>query len=259
MQLGTADADRLALLGNHYNPNTHAFLNIAGVGPGDSVIDIGCGHGAVTSWLAKRVGDTGTVFALDASGAQLDIARQRLQHFSNVVYAEGTIENHPLGDVQAKWAYSRFLLMHVANPAKALAAMAQTLAPGGRVLLELADIGSLRFVPGSPVSDCWRNWWFELGKARGASYDIADHVEPLLEGAGLAVERKDRYQPISTCREAKLVHALGFEQCVPGYIDELGVALEDVQGHRDYLHAVLDDPNVAVELFQTTQYIARLR
>lgn len=259
MRVGAADAYRLELLGKHYNPNSRAFLETAGVGSGDSIIDIGCGHGAMTGWLAERVGGSGKVFALDTSRPQLDVARKNLQRFSNVVYAEGTIENHPLGDIQVKWAYSRFLLMHVADPRKTLEAMARTLAPDGRLLLELADVGSLRFVPGPPVSECWQAWWFGLGEVRGASYDIADYIESLLEGVGLVVERRDRYQPVSTCREAKLVHALGFEQCVSGYIDELGVAIEHVEAHRDYLRRVLDDPEVAIELFSNTQYIARQR
>lgn len=67
MRLGDADAERLKLLGRFYDPNSAAFIESAGVATGDSIADLGCGHGAITDRIAARVGDTGTVYAVDAS------------------------------------------------------------------------------------------------------------------------------------------------------------------------------------------------
>jgi ubiquinone/menaquinone biosynthesis C-methylase UbiE len=62
------------LLGQFYDPNSGAFLESAGVSLGDSIVDMGCGHGGATDRMAHRVGDTGTVFAVDVSSDQLQIA-----------------------------------------------------------------------------------------------------------------------------------------------------------------------------------------
>jgi ubiquinone/menaquinone biosynthesis C-methylase UbiE len=75
MRLGDADFERLKLLGRFYDPNSAAFIESAGVAAGDSIADLGCGHGAVTDRIAARVGDTRMVYAVDASADQLHIAR----------------------------------------------------------------------------------------------------------------------------------------------------------------------------------------
>ena len=107
--------------------------------------------------------------------------------------------------------------MHVADVRLALLAMADMLTDCGALLLEIADVGSLRFLPGTPGSDLWRPWWYALGRSRGASYDVAERIEELLDHTGFAVQRCDRYQPVAASTEAKLVHALGFEQCAAAY------------------------------------------
>ena len=177
MRLGNADAERLKLLGRFYDPNSAAFIESAGVATGDSIADVGCGHGAVTDRIAARVGDTGTVYAVDASADQLRIARSALAHRRNVTFIEGAVEDDPLGGVCVDWVYSRFLLMHVTDVRRALLAMAGMLTDGGALLLEIADVGSLRFLPGTPESDVWRPWWYALGRSRGASYDVAERIE----------------------------------------------------------------------------------
>ena len=52
-----------------------ACLGLAG---GESVLEIGCGTGAVTLPLAEAVGEHGRVLAVDISEPMLDAARQRI-------------------------------------------------------------------------------------------------------------------------------------------------------------------------------------
>ncbi|HEY6857889.1 MAG TPA: class I SAM-dependent methyltransferase [Mycobacterium sp.] len=259
MQLGDADAERLELLGRFYDPNSAAFIESAGVAAGDSIADLGCGHGAVTDRIAARVGDTGTVYAVDASADQLRIARSTLAHRRNVTFIHGAVEDDPLGGVRVDWVYSRFLLMHVADVRLALLAMADMLTDCGALLLEIADVGSLRFLPGTPESDLWRPWWYALGRSRGASYDVAERIEELLDHTGFAVQRCDRYHPVAASTEAKLVHALGFDQCAAAYRNELGVPADQIDAHYAFLYRTMNDPAVRVALFSNTQYVARPR
>jgi ubiquinone/menaquinone biosynthesis C-methylase UbiE len=259
MRLGNADSDRLTLLGQFYNPNSAAFIESADVKAGDSVADLGCGHGAVTDRIAAHVGDSGTVYAVDASADQLQIARSTLAHHHNVTFIESTVEDDPLAGVHVDWVYSRFLLMHVGDVGRALTAMAYMLTDGGALLLEVADVGSLRFRPATRDSDLWRPWWYALGRFRGASYDVAEHVEELLDQAGFAIDRCDRYQPVSSSREAKLVHALGFEQCAPAYLNEIGAPPDQIEAHYAFLSHAVNDPTVMIALFQNTQYVAHRR
>ncbi len=260
MAVGDRDAARLGLLDQHYDPSSKAFCESAGVAAGDTVADIGCGHGSMTRWLADRVGPDGLVYAVDDSAEQLEMVRRAVGHLPQVRLVHARIDDAPLAPGTVDWAYSRFLLMHVGDAAAALVAMARLLTGNGALLLEMSDVGALRFTPGDdPAADLWRDWWFSLGRARGAAHDVSDRTPHLLGEAGFAIERSDRYQPVSARPDAKTLHALGFEQCVPGYLAHSGATPEGVERHRAFLRRVIDDPDVAIELYRTTQYLARLR
>ncbi|WP_227979783.1 class I SAM-dependent methyltransferase [Nocardia spumae] len=260
MAVGDRDAARLALLDQHYNPSSRAFLESVGLTAGATVADIGCGHGTMTAWLAERVGPDGLVYAIDSSVEQLDIARRMVGELPQVQYIHARIEDAPLEVGAVDWVYSRFLLMHVADPAAAIGAMERMLDDDGALLLEMSDVGALRFVPGhDPAADLWRQWWFALGRARGAAHDICDRTPRLLTDAGFIIARSDRFQPVSAMPEAKMLHALGFEQCVPAYLEIAGADPAEIDAHRAFLERVVPDTEVAVELYSTSQYFARKR
>jgi SAM-dependent methyltransferase len=259
MPVGDADAIRLALLGQFYDPASSAFLEAAGVSQGDTVADLGCGHGGVTERLAARVGQHGVVYAVDASADQLRVAQDRLAHRHNIRFVQARVDADPLNGERVNWVYSRFLLMHVDDLHTALRAMADMLADGGALLLEIADVGSLTFSPADPDSDLWRPWWYALGRARGLAFDVAESITEALHRAGYVIERRDRHQPVASTPEAKLVHALGFDQCANAYQHEVGAPPDQIQAHRRYLERVIHDPSVTIALFENTQYIARRR
>lgn len=257
MQIGDADAERLRLLGRFYDPMSSAFLEAAGVRPGDIVADLGCGHGGVTERIAARVGAAGQVYAVDAAPDQLRVARTNLADRANVTFIQASLEDDPLGGRHVDWVYSRFLLMHVRDLDRALNAMADMITDEGGLLLEIADVGSLTFSPADAHSDLWRPWWYALGRTRGLSFDVADRITEALHRAGFAIERRDQHQPIASITPAKLVHALGFEQCAGAYLHEVGAPPEHIDAHRRYIDRVLHDPDVTIALFENTQYIAR--
>lgn len=260
MAVGDRDAARLALLDQHYNPSSRAFVESVGITAGATVADIGCGHGSMTAWLAERVGPDGLVYAVDSSAEQLGTARRLLGDLPQVRYVHASIEDAPLDAGSVEWVYSRFLLMHVADPVAAIAAMDRMLTEDGALLLESSDVGALRFVPGDdPAADLWREWWFALGRARGAAHDIHARTPQLLTEGGFIVARSDSFQPVSAMPEAKMLHALGFEQCVPAYLESAGADPADIDAHRSYLERVVPDTDIAVELYATRQYFARKR
>lgn len=258
MAVGDLDAARLALVDRFYNPSSRAFCESAGIAAGHTVAEIGCGHGSMTRWLAERVGPDGVVYAVDASAEQLDVAWRALGALPQVRFIHARIEDGPLEAGSVDYVYSRFLLMHVTDAAAATAAMRRMLTAYGALLLEMSNIGALRFVPDNdPAANLWQQWWFALGRARGVSYDVFDRTPSLLTAAGFAVERSDQFQPVSAVPEAKTLAALGFEQCVPGYLEHAGASPADIERHRAFLRRVIPDLNVVVELFPTTQFVAR--
>ncbi|MBO0350859.1 bifunctional demethylmenaquinone methyltransferase/2-methoxy-6-polyprenyl-1,4-benzoquinol methylase UbiE [Phormidium pseudopriestleyi FRX01] len=89
----TTDADRIQALFNRIAPvydrlndwlsfGQHRIWKLMTVkwshaSPGDICLDLCCGSGDLAQLLGERVGQTGQVFGVDFSSAQLEIARQR--------------------------------------------------------------------------------------------------------------------------------------------------------------------------------------
>ena len=94
--------------------------------------DLGCGTGQVSAALAPFVG---RVIAVDSSAAMLQAARRRLAGFDNIDLRRGELEALPIDDDRLDVAAMMLVLHHVPEPAKAVADVARTLKPGGRIII----------------------------------------------------------------------------------------------------------------------------
>ena len=108
-------------------------LRLAG---GESVLEIGCGTGAVTLPLAKAVGENGRVVAVDISEPMLGAARQRVSEsgMHNVTLVLGDAQVLALEQAAFDIATSRMGVMFFANPVAAFRNVAGALKPGGRLV-----------------------------------------------------------------------------------------------------------------------------
>jgi SAM-dependent methyltransferase len=103
---------------------------------GESVLEIGCGTGAVTLPLAQAVGDQGRVVAIDISEPMLDVARQRMGESGrrNITLLLGDAQVMPLERAKFDIATSRMGVMFFADPVAAFRNIGTALKPGGRLV-----------------------------------------------------------------------------------------------------------------------------
>ncbi len=59
------------------------LIEWSGIGPGMTVLDLGCGSGAFTIPIARAVGRSGKVYALDIQPAMLDLLSRKLSRLAN--------------------------------------------------------------------------------------------------------------------------------------------------------------------------------
>jgi SAM-dependent methyltransferase len=110
-----------------------ACLRLAG---GESVLEIGCGTGAVTLPLARAVGEHGRVVAVDISEPMLGAARQRVGEsgMHNITLLPGDAQVLAFEQAAFDVATSRMGVMFFADPMAAFRNIGSALKPGGRLV-----------------------------------------------------------------------------------------------------------------------------
>jgi demethylmenaquinone methyltransferase/2-methoxy-6-polyprenyl-1,4-benzoquinol methylase len=103
--------------------------------PGDTVLDVGCGPGVNFPALRRRVGPGGRVVGVDYSRGMVERARRRVarEGWANVHVVRGDATALPLPAGSVDRAYATLSLSAMSDLPGALDAVAETLAPGGRL------------------------------------------------------------------------------------------------------------------------------
>jgi SAM-dependent methyltransferase len=129
-----------ALLDDEIRPHNERFRVAARVGPGDRVLDIGCGTGQSTREAAReaaRAAAGGSVLGVDLSAPAIELARQLTvrEGLSNVSYQRADAQVHPFPAGYFDLCISRFGTMFFADPVAAFANIGTALRPGGRLVM----------------------------------------------------------------------------------------------------------------------------
>jgi SAM-dependent methyltransferase len=109
--------------------------------PGDTVLDVGCGPGTFTAWLAARVAPDGLALGLDVSVAMLDIAA-RGSAAPNLVFGRCGGAGLPLRDATVDAVACMATLQLLPDPMAELDEIARVTRPGGRVVVLTTCRGS---------------------------------------------------------------------------------------------------------------------
>lgn len=116
--------------------STALLLARLGLTGGESVLEIGCGAGALTVLLAEAVGERGRVVAVDISEPMLGAARQRVREsgHSNITLLLGDAQVFAFEPAAFDLATSRMGVMFFSDPAAAFRNIRASLKPDGRLV-----------------------------------------------------------------------------------------------------------------------------
>jgi ubiquinone/menaquinone biosynthesis C-methylase UbiE len=110
------------------------IADVAAVGAGDRLVDIGCGPGTAVREAARRgAASTG----VDPSPLMLDLARRIsfLRGVRYITWVEGSAEAIPVPDGAASVAWALSSVHHWVDRPTGLAEASRALVPGGRLVL----------------------------------------------------------------------------------------------------------------------------
>jgi SAM-dependent methyltransferase len=168
-------------MGRYSEPLAARFADLAGIRNGQRVLDVGCGPGALTAELVRRVG-ADAVSAADPSTSFVAATRERLP---GVDVRQAAAEALPFPGDAFDAALAQLVVHFMSDPVQGLAEMARVTRPGGTVAACVWDHAGGR----GPLGEFWR----AVGELDPAAHDESHlpgaregHLAELFAQAGLA-------------------------------------------------------------------------
>ncbi len=190
--LGESDEEhrRLVALASFEADRVVDACRRAGVRPGATAVDLGCGPMGALQALSEVVGASGQVIGIDASAAAIERARGIAPHLKLIHANVNEVA------LQADVVYSRLFLLHQRDPITTLRHVRTFLREGG-VLVAHEPSDELSGAPASQphVPAMTRVWELVIGaaQARGAQTHFGRCGRSMLTEAGFQVESHRAY------------------------------------------------------------------
>jgi SAM-dependent methyltransferase len=191
--LGTHDDEvaRLALQHDIWRERALDGWQRAGIAPGHTVLDVGCGPGFAALDLAGIVGVHGQVLAVDRSRRFLEVLDRTAAERSlpSVRTFEQDLDQEELpgaGQVDAAWC--RWVFAFVQDPRGLLARIARALRPGGALVFhEYFDYSTWRLAPRSRTFEEFVQIVMASWRGSGGEPDIALDLPAWLPQEGFTI------------------------------------------------------------------------
>lgn len=153
--------------------------------PGLSVLDVGCGSGAITSGIANAVGPNGSVVGIDKDFGLLEVGRQDHAGISNLQLHQGDIFGMSYVE-QFDIVTAARTLQWLSAPQLAITRMRQAARRSGLLVVLDYNHSQNRWDPDPPVAfQAFYQAFLAWRESNGWDNNMADHLPQLFEAAGL--------------------------------------------------------------------------
>ncbi|HZY94485.1 MAG TPA: methyltransferase domain-containing protein [Candidatus Bathyarchaeia archaeon] len=195
------------------------YLIFLDIRPGQKIVDVGCGPGDFTRYLAKLSKGRSKIIGIDSNpksikAAIADTKKARLSHVTS--YKIGDVYKIPIDENYADLTCCRTLLMHLTDPLKAVQELSRITKPGGSVVaVELGKMSSFHDPNDEKftrlVDEVWEAWVRGGRKLEGKDFRIGEKLPGIFQRAGLtsikAEAQSDAYITSDPRREMNDVKA----------------------------------------------------
>jgi len=187
--LGSSDAEheRLIRQAIRLAPVTERFFREAGIGAGQRVLDLGSGVGDVAMLVARLVGPSGEVIAIERDPRAVNRARTRAAEagLHNVTFAQTDIA-HFSTDSFFDAAVGRYILQFLPDPVATLRSVSEKVRPGGTIAFQEGSWAP--FVALSAHLALWSagvSLLYESAARSGVNIEMGPALHKVFQDAGL--------------------------------------------------------------------------
>jgi len=248
LDTGDAAAARLRLLDEVYGPSTRQMLKDAGLCQGMRVLDLACGIGAVSCWLASQVGPDGTVLAADVNPDQLVVSKghcARCAHLP-IDYIEASAYDTGLPAESFDLVHIRLLLCHLTEPARVLREVYRLLKPGGALVCQDLMVSTAFSYPETPALAHARENARALGQALGVDYDYGARLPTDAVDAGFSSVEVRFVQPAYLRGPGKRLWELTLAEAVPVILRSGVTTLDEINGVLEDMRRLAEDERALI-------------
>jgi len=254
-------APLLAAYHRGFAAELEAMVGSLPIREGDRVLEMACGDGAYTPWLAKKVGASGAVVGLDLSRGFLRLARDEAARGGaggTTRFVAASIDRLPFADGTFDVAWCAQSLFSLPDPVDAVRRMARVVRPGGLVAVLEDDTLHQVLLPWPvDVELAVRSAEWEAlrdGSERPRKFYVGRRLARVFRDAGLVDLRirthaTDRVAPLGDDERAFLVEYLANlrERVAPRLAPDVRDAFDRLADPRSPDN-LLDWPDLAVTL-----------
>ena len=173
------EGKRLVLMSELLDPMHRRYLeSLDVIKSGARTLEVGCGNGSISAWLARQVAPDGRAVAVD-----LDLSLVHV-HLPNLELRKVDVMTGPVEPGSFDLVTARAVLHHVADAERAIANLVASLRPGGAILLIEPDFLPVTIAEPPEVREFWSGW-LAWSRASGINYQIGRTLAPRLAAMGI--------------------------------------------------------------------------
>ena len=251
----------LDLLDLKFNQTTMDFIKNNGIKPGMKVLDIGCGTGIMSRWLAEQVGNNGKVIAIDNNENQIEAAKlHSTEHkINNIEYR--LFSAYDILDLNEKFdlIYCRFVLHHLESPRKAITLFYEALNAGG---IYIGEEGLVNAAFSYPPTFAWSGFKYKETQPQNEKDgvdrdgDFGMKLYYYAKKAGFMIMDYKLVQPLLWKKEHKTLLLDGLKEFKNTAISQ-GMTEEQWQNKYQETVRFIDDDNQIIGFFGSCQISAK--
>ena len=164
--------------------NSAAYL-LPHLGPGTSILDVGCGPGTITIDFATRVAPA-SVVGIDVAPAAIEAAQaeRERKRVNNVEFRTADLYALDFDDDSFDIVHAHQVLQHLSDPVHALGEMRRVCKTGGLVAARDGDYAAFTWYPAEPALDAWLAMYDTVARANHGEPDAGRYLLAWAHAAG---------------------------------------------------------------------------